>query len=220
MRHKVAFSISWWNHGFFRNVEIMKINGLTRFALTGGKTSCELLDSKPPHFHPHAWARPNHADSFPKHSPPTTGRVGADPQKPMIKNYLTSLALIGGKLCPDRSTATDHPSPTTYPYPATMNLYNPPRPNDPTHRGRQTLRPQNTLRESGLAGHAQRTRRHRGRQRHRQIHAPQNPGRHGRPGRRHHRHHEGRQRRLPAAGRSLAFRPHRDRKSTRLNSSH
>src|ERR1022692_3063254 len=41
-------------------------------------------------------------------------------------NYLTSLALIGGKLCPDRSTATDHPSPTTHLHPATMNLYTPP----------------------------------------------------------------------------------------------
>src|ERR1022692_521294 len=58
--------------------------------------------------------------------PPRTGRVGADPQKPMIKNYLTSLALIGGKLCPDRSTATDYLSPTTHPHPATMNLYTPP----------------------------------------------------------------------------------------------
>ena len=44
MRHKVAFSISWWNHGFFRNVEIMKINGLTSLALIGGETSRNLLD--------------------------------------------------------------------------------------------------------------------------------------------------------------------------------
>ena len=36
------------------------------------------------------------------------------------------MALIGGKLCPDRSTATDHPSPTTHLHPATMNLYTPP----------------------------------------------------------------------------------------------
>ena len=50
------------------------------------------------------------------------------PQEPMIINDLTSLALIGGKLCPDRSTATDHPSPTTHPHPATMNLYTPPTP--------------------------------------------------------------------------------------------
>src|ERR1039458_1833326 len=111
------------------NVEIMKINGLTSLALSGGKTSRNLLDRQSTPLSPHAWARPNHADSFPKHSPPTTGRAGADPQEPMIKNYLTSLALIGRKLCPDRSTATDHPSPTPLPHPATMKLY---RPEEPT----------------------------------------------------------------------------------------
>src|ERR1035441_6341509 len=52
MRHKIAFSISWRNYGFFQNVEIMKINGLTSLALIGGKTSRELLDSKSPHSHP------------------------------------------------------------------------------------------------------------------------------------------------------------------------
>src|ERR1022692_473029 len=44
MRHKIAFSISWRNHGFFQNVEIMKINGLTSLALIGGETSRNLLD--------------------------------------------------------------------------------------------------------------------------------------------------------------------------------
>jgi hypothetical protein len=32
------------DHGFFQNVEIMKINGLTSLALIGGKTSRNLLD--------------------------------------------------------------------------------------------------------------------------------------------------------------------------------
>jgi hypothetical protein len=92
------------------------------------------------------------------------------------------------------------------------NPLTPPTPHDPTHRGRQTLRPQNTLRKLRLAGHPQRTRRHRWRQRHRQIHAAQNPGRHGRPRHRLHGHHERRQRRLPAPGRSVALRPHRLRR--------
>src|ERR1022692_2264794 len=51
--------------------------------------------------------------------PPATGRVGADPQKPMIKNYLTSLALIGGKPSPGplhrrRPPITHHPPPPRY----------------------------------------------------------------------------------------------------------
>src|ERR1039457_4219843 len=156
MRHKIAFSISWWNHGFFRNVEIMKINGLTSLALIGGKTSCELLDSKSPHFHPHAWARPNHAD-FSSEILATYDRARRG--RPPEANDKKLLNIIGfdrwktlpGPLHRHRPPITHHPPPPRYNEP----LHTPPRPNDPTHRGRQTLRPQNTLREPGLAGHLQ-----------------------------------------------------------------
>src|ERR1017187_8384440 len=97
----------------------MKINGLTSLALIGGKASRNLLDRQSTPLSPHARTRPNHADSFRKHSPPTTGRAGAEPHEPMITNDLTSLALIGGKTSPGplhrhRPPITHHLPPPRY----------------------------------------------------------------------------------------------------------
>src|ERR1022692_4396867 len=120
------------------------------------KDFVRMLDSKSPHFHPHAWARPNYAD-FSSEILATYDRARRG--RPPEANDKKLLNIIGfdrwktlpGPLHRHRPPITHHPPPPRYNEP----LHTPPRPNDPTHRGRQTLRPQNTLREPGLAGHLQ-----------------------------------------------------------------